>query len=81
MTREEILKKIQEAFIEVLDDEKIKISPETSPANLEAWDSFAHIQIVLALEKSLQIKFQSKEVFEWQNAGDIANSIAEKLGK
>ena len=81
MSQEEILQKIQEAFAEVLDDDKIKISPETSPANLEGWDSFAHIQIVLALEKSLKIKFQSKEVFGWQNAGDIANSISEKLGK
>ncbi|MBO7520801.1 MAG: acyl carrier protein [Opitutales bacterium] len=81
MTQDEILKKIQEAFIEVLDDDKIKISPQTSPENLEAWDSFAHIQIVLALEKSLKIKFQSKEVFGWQNAGDIADSIAKKLAK
>ena len=64
-----------------MDDDKIKISPQTSPENLEAWDSFAHIQIVLALEKSLKIKFQSKEVFGWQNAGDIADSIAKKLAK
>ncbi|MBR6389295.1 MAG: acyl carrier protein [Opitutales bacterium] len=81
MTQEKILEKIREAFVEVLGDEKIKISPNTSPENLEAWDSFAHIQIILTLEKSLGIKFMSKEVFEWKNAGDIANSISEKLGK
>lgn len=81
MTQAEILEKIQEAFVEVLGDESVKIAPETSPENFEAWDSFAHIQIILTLEKSLKIKFLSKEVFEWKNVGDIINSIAEKIGK
>lgn len=78
MNDTEILSKIQTVFSEILEDDNISISEETSPETLEEWDSFAHIQIVLALEKAFGIKFSSKEVFEWQNVGDILNSIAQK---
>lgn len=79
MTDTEILSKMQTVFSDILEDENIAISEDTSPETLDGWDSFAHIQIVLALEKAFGVKFSSKEVFEWQNAGDILNSIARRI--
>lgn len=79
MNDTEILSKIQTVFSEILEDDNIAISEETSPETLEEWDSFALVQIILSLEKSFGIKFKSEEIFEWKNVGDIVNSVSKKV--
>jgi acyl carrier protein len=49
MNRSEILKTVNEAFIDILDDESLVLTEETSANDIEDWDSLNHIQIVVAM--------------------------------
>lgn len=75
---EKILSKLQEIYQDVLDNEDIELTLETTADDIEEWDSLSHVQLVVAIEKAFGIKFTSKEILSWGNVGDLANCIANK---
>ena len=79
MTREALAKQLHSIFCEIFDNESIEISNETSPADIEDWDSVAHITLVDVIEKSFQIRFSISDIVCMHSVGDIIESIAEKL--
>ena len=79
MQKEEILKQVEEVFRSVLDDETLELTMETTADDVEDWDSLSHIQLVVGLEKHFHIKFNAREIMEWENICGIVNSIAAKL--
>jgi acyl carrier protein len=75
----ETLQEVNTIFREVLDDDTIVLSPETSAADVEGWDSLNHIYMVVELEKHFRIKFSTEEVHTWQNVGEICRAIESKV--
>ena len=78
MERNEILKQVNDIFIDVLDDEKILIEEKTQATDVDEWDSLTHIQLVVAIEKHFKIRFTSKEIQSWNDVGEMLNTIKEK---
>lgn len=78
MNREELLVKIQEIFIETLDNDEIKIYEETTADDIDEWDSLTHIQLVVEIEKYFKCRFTSSEIQTWVNVGDMISCIQEK---
>ena len=62
MNSDEVLKKVNEIFIDVLENNKIILNFETTAEDIEEWDSLTHIQLVVAIEKHFKIRFTSKEI-------------------
>jgi acyl carrier protein len=79
MEKTGILAKLQEIYRDVLDNEDIVLTNETTADNIEEWDSLTHVQLVVAIEKDFKIKFTSKEILSWQNVGDLVDCVANKL--
>lgn len=79
MEKLEILAKVQDIFIDVLDNEEIKLIDETTADDVDEWDSLSHIQLIVAIEKQLKIQFTSKEILSWKNVREMINCIAKKL--
>ncbi len=79
MTQEDILSKVQNIFRDVLDEENILLTSQTTANDIEEWDSLTHIQLVVAIEKSFKIKFTSKEILSWKNVGEMVETIHAKL--
>lgn len=75
MERSEILKRIQAIFQDVLDNEDIELNAETTAEDIEEWDSLSHIQLIVAIEKELKIKFTSMEILSWKNVGEMIECI------
>ena len=46
---------------------------------MEGWDSFNHINIVVAIESKFGIKFHTAEVEELRNVGDLVELVEKKL--
>ena len=79
MDRNEILKQINEIFIDILDNEAIIIVEKTQAPDVEEWDSLTHIQLVVAIEKHFKIRFTSKEIQSWKDVGEMIDCIKGKL--
>ena len=79
MERAEIFSKLNEIFEEILDlDETPNLTDSTTGNDIEEWDSLSQIQLIVAIEKQFSIKFNSKEIIEWKNVGDMVDSIIRK---
>ena len=70
-----IFDKVQDVFRDILDEEDLVITQETTASDVDGWDSLTHIQLVVAIEKAFKIKFSSKEILSWKNVGELLNSI------
>ena len=79
MNRTEILEKLNEIFRDAFDDISIEISESTSAADIENWDSFMQVNIVLACETAFGVKFDLKDVISLRNVSSLADVIERKL--
>ena len=76
--KEEILKKIQPIFCKVFSNEKLKIDYDTSPDTITQWDSLAQINLVIGIEKLINIKFNVSELANPKNVGEMIDIIIAK---
>ena len=79
MEIQEILKRVNNIFIDVLDNEYIVLNSETVANDVEEWDSLTHIQLIVAVEKHFKIRFTSSEVQGLRNVGHFCEKIQKKL--
>lgn len=78
MKKNEIMAEIEEIFRDVLDNEEIELTDETTSADIDEWDSLSHIQLVVAIEKHFKLKFTAAQISGWKNVGAMCQDIAEK---
>ena len=78
MERSELLGQITTIFKEVLDNEEVELTDATQATDVDEWDSLTHIQLVVALEKTFNIRFTSREIQSWTNIGELMDCIAGK---
>jgi len=79
MEKPEILAIINTIFIDVLDNDDIVLTYDTTANDVEDWDSLNHIQLVVAIEKKFKVRFTTQEIQSWDNVGSIVNSVVAKL--
>lgn len=79
MTTKEIYANLTDIFREIFDDQQIELRPDTTAADIADWDSFNHINIIVAAETRFGIKFQTAEVESLKNVGDMVATIERKL--
>ena len=69
--------KIIEIFEDILDIENGKINLNSTPEDIEEWDSVATINIIVAIEEEFGIKFKLKDVQEAKSVKDFLELIEE----
>jgi len=79
MERNDIMAQVQEVFRDELELDDLVLEDETTADDVEEWDSLSHVQLVVALEKSFNIKFTSREILSWDNVGDLVDCISKKI--
>ena len=75
----DIKKDLQEIFRDVFDDDELELTTETTANDIEDWDSFAQIQLVVAIEKHFNIHFQVDEVGSLKNVGEMIQLIDKRV--
>ena len=79
MEQGEILSKVRDIIADVLDLPDLTVTRETTAEEVEGWDSFNHINIVVAVESKFGIKIHTAEVEELRNVGELADLVGKKL--
>jgi acyl carrier protein len=74
-----IISRIEPTFREVFNNPDLIISGEMVASDIEAWDSLNHIRLIVALEMELEITFDTDQVAELMNVGELISHIESKL--
>ena len=64
---------------DVFDDDEIEIDEDTTAEDIEEWDSLTNIQLVDAIEKAFGLKLTSKEIMSWDDVGEMADALLNKI--
>ena len=78
MEQEQLLQDLNKIFIDVFEDQSIRLNESTTTSDIEAWDSLNHIQMITAVEKHYKIRFNLNELLNFRNVGDLCRSIQAK---
>ena len=70
-----ILKKLENIFHIIFDDEKIILSNETTALDIEEWDSLNQIKIILACEKEFLVKLNPREINNFSNIKEMVEHL------
>jgi len=80
----DIRAELQEIFRQVFDDPTIVLKDDMTATDIEGWDSVTHIDLLIAVERALGIKFATAEMSRLkepdQNIGSFIRLIESKLG-
>ena len=71
----DVLKRLNEVFRDVFDDDDIVVTPKTTADDIEDWDSIEHITLIGAVEDEFGMKFKMGEVSCMNNVGDMLKII------
>lgn len=55
-----------------------EITDETSMANTPAWDSVAHLNLILSLEQEFGLQFSPEEFMQMQSVASLRRKLAER---
>ena len=70
-----MLDKLIPIFQNIFNDSDLIINSATSSNDIEGWDSFAHIRLIVAIETELNIRFSSEDIASLENVGQIVKLI------
>ncbi|MCX6175323.1 MAG: acyl carrier protein [Ignavibacteriales bacterium] len=76
-----ISQELKKVILKELNLDDFDLQDETIASEVPGWDSLNHINIILAVEKSFNVKFKSYEVLRLKNVGDLQKLLDTKLGK
>ena len=79
MTHSEILDKVSDIVGQVVGIDDLKLSPSSTAADVDGWDSLTHVQIMVALERALGVRFRTGEMASLANVGELVDRIAARL--
>lgn len=79
MSREEVFAALDEVFQDEFDDETLHVTDATVADDIDGWDSLEHIDLIIAVERRLGIKFTMGEVNGMKNVGEMADIILRRM--
>jgi acyl carrier protein len=80
-SNDEILAKLDTIFQDILDDDELRLSPETTARDVENWDSLSHVRLMLTVEKSFGVKFSAAEIGRLKNVGSLVTLLQDRLSR
>lgn len=75
----EIKERLQDIFRDVFDDDSIVLTDETTASDIEDWDSFAQMNLIVAMEKEFKIKFNVQEINSLKNVGEMISLLQNRI--
>jgi acyl carrier protein len=80
----EVRDQVAGIFREIFDDPSLVLRDEMTADDVDGWDSLAHINLIVALERQFGIRFATAEISRMkqpgQNVGAFLRLIDDKVG-
>jgi acyl carrier protein len=81
MDTAEIYAKLTDIFRERFANDDIVLTPTTTAADIEGWDSFNHLSVIVAVETRFGVKMTTREIENLVDVGALVAAIASKLAR
>jgi acyl carrier protein len=75
MTDDEIYEQLTEIIRDVLMNFDLVLRPDLTAKEVDGWDSYKMIEIMVAVESHFGLKVKSKELDDLENVGDLVALI------
>ena len=79
MTELDTQHRLELVFRQVFDNDEIRIQAEMTADDIEEWDSLMHIHLLLAIEKTFDVRFNTTELMTVSNVGEILALLIKKF--
>ncbi len=76
--KDDVLERLQGIFREVFDDSALEITRSTDASQIDGWDSFMHINLIVAIEETFVITFTTQEIGQFTCVGDVVDLLTTK---
>jgi acyl carrier protein len=76
---ETIEENVQDVFRGVFGDDQLVLSESTTAADVDGWDSLAHLNLIVAIEKRFGVKFATAEISRMKSEGSNVGTLHELL--
>ena len=77
-TDAEVYSGLTEIFQDVFMRDDLVLTPDLTAKQVQGWDSFKQIEIIMASEEKWGIKFNTRELDSLRCVGDLAKMVATK---
>jgi acyl carrier protein len=75
MNERRVLERFSEILGDLLGDDSIELSMDTSRGEVPNWDSFNYVNFIVAVETEFGVKFRVADVESFATVGDIVADL------
>jgi acyl carrier protein len=79
MQENELYEQLKGIYRTILKRDNITLTPQTTAADIDGWDSLTHMMLMDKIEEHFSFKFKLMEVMKFNNVGDMVACIQKKL--
>lgn len=76
---DDIDRRLHGVLKEILDEPNLEVYPGLRMGDIESWDSFAHINLMLAIESEFDVEFGSDEIGDLRSVRDLSAALRRHL--
>jgi acyl carrier protein len=78
MDNADIVARLTPIFRDVFNDNTLVVTDKLNAADVATWDSLSNINMIVAVEKTFDVKFSIKDVRNLKNVGELLELIKRK---
>ncbi len=75
----DIKERLTRVFHQVFANDTIQLTETMTADDVEGWDSFSHINLIIAVELEFNIEFTQREILNFDNIGALLSCIQDHL--
>ena len=79
MSLDDIYQQLSGILRDVFDDDSLVARADLTASQVDGWDSFSHLRLMLSVERSFGVDFAASEISSLKNVGELASLIQSKL--
>ena len=77
---DDIDRQVRQVAADVFNLRASQVTRKTSPDSISTWDSVQHLNFVLALEETLNVRLDPEDIEQMRSVGDAIDVIHRKRG-
>jgi len=75
------LKTLETIFRELFLDDSIRLAESSSPADIDEWDSMAHVTLLSMVERTFGVRFTAEDMGSIQDVSGLLRALHERGAK